>query len=137
MWRLHRELGYTDTSIHRLEVGPRVTLRPLLPTMTFNVLLVGAGEINFGSVEGPWNHSRRLESKLGTSLRVVGLVDPDQSRAAAALAGKQASDAAPAYASCKTFSTVAEAAESLSNGLPPQCVFPILWYCISPRVRDT
>ncbi|KAH9920425.1 putative oxidoreductase C terminal-domain-containing protein [Fomitopsis serialis] len=81
--------------------------------MTFNVLLVGAGEINFGSVEGPWNH-------LGTSLRVVGLVDPDQSRAAAALAGKQASDAASAYTSCKTFSTVAEAVANLSDGLLPQ-----------------
>ncbi|TFY51946.1 hypothetical protein EVJ58_g10290 [Rhodofomes roseus] len=106
--------------------------------MTFNVLLVGAGEINFGSVEGPWNHvsaqplnltvcsnhqlyqSRRLESKLGKSLRVVGLVDPDQSRAAAALEGKLASEVAPAYVSCRAFSTVSEAAAALSDDLLPQ-----------------
>ncbi|PCH39968.1 hypothetical protein WOLCODRAFT_161996 [Wolfiporia cocos MD-104 SS10] len=76
----------------------------------FNILLIGAGEINFGSVEGPWNHSLRLEQVLGADLRVVGLVDPDVTRARAALDGKLAGPTAPAYASCKVFPSVAAAA---------------------------
>ena len=29
--------------------------------MQFRVAFVGAGQINFGTDEGPWNHSARLE----------------------------------------------------------------------------
>ena len=61
-------------------------------------------------------------SKLGAELRIVGLVDPDQARAAAALECKRASDAAPAYASCMLFTTIDEAAVALSRELLPQCV---------------
>lgn len=46
-------------------------------TSPFNVILIGAGEINFGSVEGPWNHSARLEAILGTRLQVFAVVDPN------------------------------------------------------------
>lgn len=56
--------------------------------MVFNVLLVGAGEINFGSTEGPWNHTLRLETILGSQLRIVGLIDPDIPRAKAAINDK-------------------------------------------------
>ena len=31
-------------------------------TKVLNVGLLGAGGVNFGCVEGPWNHSKRLES---------------------------------------------------------------------------
>lgn len=34
---------------------------PPAPGKDFNVVIVGAGNINFGSDEGPWNHSFRLE----------------------------------------------------------------------------
>ena len=67
----------------------------LLPTMTFNVLLVGAGEINFGasysscrrpgapitaldcqgSVEGPWNHVRVLSTVPTLSLIDYAFID--------------------------------------------------------------
>ncbi|KAH9811922.1 putative oxidoreductase C terminal-domain-containing protein [Melampsora americana] len=42
----------------------------------FNVVFIGAGNINFGSDEGPWNHSVRLEHKLQTRLNVVAIIDP-------------------------------------------------------------
>ncbi|KAI8978865.1 putative oxidoreductase C terminal-domain-containing protein [Trametes punicea] len=86
--------------------------------MFFNVLLIGAGEINFGSVEGPWNHTLRLENILGPRLRVVALVDVDESRAKAAIEAKLASPFASGYADCKVFPTVVEAAQSLLPDLP-------------------
>lgn len=90
--------------------------------MSINVLLVGAGEINFGSVEGPWNHSLRLERKLGDRLRVVALVDPDISRAKAAIEYKLAGLTAKAYQDCHAYATVKLAADSLSaeNNNQPQ-----------------
>ena len=35
--------------------------KPPAPGEDFRVAIVGAGNINFGSDEGPWNHSFRLE----------------------------------------------------------------------------
>ena len=35
--------------------------KPPAPGADFRVAIVGAGNINFGSDEGPWNHSFRLE----------------------------------------------------------------------------
>ncbi|KAI0669146.1 putative oxidoreductase C terminal-domain-containing protein [Trametes maxima] len=83
-----------------------------------NVLLIGAGEINFGSVEGPWNHTLRLEKILGSRLRVVALVDIDVSRAQAAIDAKLHSPVANSYVQCKAFTTVAEAARSLLSVTP-------------------
>lgn len=38
---------------------------PPQPGENFNVVIIGAGGINFGSLEGgPWNHSFRLEHKV-------------------------------------------------------------------------
>jgi hypothetical protein len=38
---------------------------PPAPGENFNVVIIGAGGINFGSIEGgPWNHSFRLEHKV-------------------------------------------------------------------------
>ncbi|KAI0647674.1 putative oxidoreductase C terminal-domain-containing protein [Trametes meyenii] len=82
-----------------------------------NILLVGAGEINFGSVEGPWNHVRYYRI-LGPRLRVVALVDIDVSRAQAAIDAKLRSPAAEAYAQCKAFPTVVDAARFLLSVKP-------------------
>ncbi|KAH9942270.1 putative oxidoreductase C terminal-domain-containing protein [Epithele typhae] len=90
---------------------------------TFNVLIVGAGEINFGSVEGPWNHaslSLRLERILGPRLRVVGLIDPDAARADVALTSKLASPAASSWKDCKALPSVAAAAGVLALGALPR-----------------
>ncbi|KAH9890095.1 putative oxidoreductase C terminal-domain-containing protein [Cubamyces lactineus] len=83
-----------------------------------NVLLIGAGEINFGSVEGPWNHTLRLERILGARLRVVALIDVDGARAKAAIDEKLASPVASAYADCKVYPTAMEAARSLLPDVP-------------------
>ncbi|TEB35861.1 NAD binding dehydrogenase [Coprinellus micaceus] len=51
----------------------------------------------FGSPEGPWNHSFRLEHKLGPRLKVVGLIDPNTKRAQEALDKKCETFVASAY----------------------------------------
>jgi predicted dehydrogenase len=49
---------------------------------------VGAGGVNFGGAEGPWDHATRLETIEG--LAVVGLADPDAARAEGVLARRRA-----------------------------------------------
>lgn len=70
---------------------------PPAPGKDFNVVIVGAGNINFGSDEGPWNHSFRLEHKLGPRLKVVALIDPSAARADSALTIKRNSFVLSAY----------------------------------------
>ncbi|WVF71483.1 hypothetical protein IAT40_006289 [Kwoniella sp. CBS 6097] len=85
-------------------------------TKPFNVLLLGAGPINFGSTEGPWNHSKRLEQKLGSRLNVVGLIDRDQDRADRVLAIKRADDNVKSgYEKTKVFGSIDEAAKALKG----------------------
>ncbi len=86
---------------------------------TVTVLIVGAGNINFGSPEGPWNHSKRLEAHLGARLRVVGIVDPATDGAPAVLAAKAVSPAAPAYAGTAVYPSVKAAA---AQSPPPDLV---------------
>ena len=38
------------------------------------IAFVGAGAVNFGGTEGPWDHATRLERIKG--LEVVAIVDP-------------------------------------------------------------
>ncbi|WOO78419.1 putative protein UNK417 [Vanrija pseudolonga] len=114
-----------------LRTAPRVQLRALSdipqakvvpePGPPVNVLIVGAGNINFGSDEGPWNHSQRLEAKLGARLRVVGLVDPAAERAQGVLASKAATLAAPAYAETVVYPSVQAATAALAAS-PPDLV---------------
>ncbi|KAI1794773.1 putative oxidoreductase C terminal-domain-containing protein [Ganoderma leucocontextum] len=98
-----------------------------------NVLLVGAGEINFGSVEGPWNHTSRLEKILASRLRIVGLVDPDRSRASDALNSKLRSAVSDAWKACALFPTIADAAASI----PPESVPHIAIVGAPPFARGT
>lgn len=52
------------------------------------VAFIGAGGINFGSPEGPWNHSLRLEKKLGQRLIVSHIIDPNQQQVQTVLQNK-------------------------------------------------
>lgn len=80
----------------------------------FNVLLLGAGPINFGTVEGPWNHSRRLEEILGPRLRIVGVVDKNKERAERVLAIKRAdASVAQSYESTNIFNSLDNAGSTL------------------------
>ncbi|OCF59345.1 NAD binding dehydrogenase [Kwoniella mangroviensis CBS 10435] len=85
------------------------------------VLVIGAGNINFGSDEGPWNHSQRVEQKLGNRLKIVGLVDPATARAQAVLDAKRLTFASPAYADTPIYHSVQEAISRLSAS-PPDLV---------------
>ena len=114
---------------------------------TFNVLLLGAGPVNFGTTEGPWNHvsryyhilseltlvqttwtvsfvyryvSAKLTSRiLGDRLNVVGVVERDQERGERVLSLKRA-DSKAGYSNTKIFSSLDEAGSALSaaNNLP-------------------
>ena len=44
--------------------------------MQVKVAFIGAGGINFGSPEGPWNHSARLQ--LLPDVTFSAIVDPNQ-----------------------------------------------------------
>ncbi|KIJ44101.1 hypothetical protein M422DRAFT_228745 [Sphaerobolus stellatus SS14] len=74
----------------------------------FNVIFIGAGNIMFGSDEGPWNHSFRLEHKLGPRLKVVALIDPAVERARAVLQKKRASFVVSAYQDTRIFKSLDE-----------------------------
>jgi len=42
---------------------------------------VGAGQVNFGGGEGPWDHASRLEKLFPRyPLEIVGIADPDLER---------------------------------------------------------
>jgi hypothetical protein len=60
----------------------------------------------FGSHEGPWNHSFRLEHKLGPRLKVQALIDPNVERARAVLADKCQSFVVSAYKNTKVYKTI-------------------------------
>ena len=87
------------------------------------VVFVGAGAINFGGAEGPWDHATRLE-KLGGA-RVVALVEPHTSRAETVLNTRQTGPHADMYHGCKMYKSVAEfletggGADVMFLGIPP------------------
>lgn len=104
--------------------SPAPKRRPLLPfeaAMTedlFQVILIGAGEINFGSPEGPWNHTARLEAELKASLKILAIIDPDvkrsQSRVAEKLRNTDANVRA-AYEQTSCYKSIQDASVFLGN----------------------
>lgn len=70
----------------------------------------------FGSAEGPWNHSFRLEHKLGPRLKVAALVDPNTERANNVLAEKRVSFVESAYRDTKVYRTIDEYYAALKEG---------------------
>ncbi|KAG9030429.1 hypothetical protein FRB95_003935 [Tulasnella sp. JGI-2019a] len=92
------------------------------PGADFNVLLIGAGNIMFGLDEGPWNHSIRLEHKLGPRLKIVALVDPSVARAESVLTDKRASFAEAAYRDTKVFKTIEDYKEATRGSQDPHAI---------------
>lgn len=88
----------------------------------FNVLFIGAGNIMFGSPEGPWNHSFRLEHKLGPRLKVVALVDPATERAQAVLQQKCESFVRSAYEHTRVCKTLDEFMNTMTKKEYPKAV---------------
>ncbi|KAF8136621.1 putative oxidoreductase C terminal-domain-containing protein [Boletus edulis] len=80
----------------------------------FNVVFVGAGNIMFGSDEGPWNHSFRFEHKLGLRLKVVALIDPATERATAVLQKKCDSFVVSAYRDTRVYKSLDDFAKNVT-----------------------
>jgi len=86
------------------------------------IAFIGAGGVNFGSAEGPWDHATRLEALGGVA--VVGLADPDTARAEAVLAARRAGPAGAMYAGAEVFGDfrkmlAAARPEAVFIGVPP------------------
>ena len=83
---------------------------------------IGAGAINFGGAEGPWDHATRLEKMTG--LQFVGIADPLTEKAEEVLAVRKASPAGSLYAECRVYPTTAAMLEearpdAVLVGTPP------------------
>ncbi|GLB35013.1 putative oxidoreductase C terminal [Lyophyllum shimeji] len=88
----------------------------------FNVVFIGAGNIMFGSEEGPWNHSFRFEHKLGPRLKVVALIDPAIERATAVLQKKCESFVVSAYQDTRVFKTLEDFVKNMAPRDKPRAV---------------
>lgn len=100
---------------------------------SFRVAFVGAGQINFGSPEGPWNHSIRLEKKLGERLQVVALVEPFEQVSADVLKMKRASPASAAYKDTAVYTTVEEFISATTPETRPHAI----WIGTPPSSRGS
>jgi len=88
----------------------------------FNVVFVGAGNIMFGSDEGPWNHSFRFEHKLGPRLKVVAVIDPNIERANVVLRKKRETFVRSAYEHSRIFKTLDDFVHSMTPRDLPRAV---------------
>ena len=68
---------------------------------TVKLAFIGAGGVNFGGAEGPWDHASRFETIKG--VECVGVADVDVIRASNALATRQAGPYPEAWATCQVF----------------------------------
>ncbi|KIY50862.1 hypothetical protein FISHEDRAFT_71176 [Fistulina hepatica ATCC 64428] len=91
-------------------------------THSFNVVFIGAGNIMFGSDEGPWNHSFRLEHKLGPRLKVVALIDPAIDRARAVLKKKCESFVVSAYQDTRVYKTLDDFVKNMTPKDRPKMI---------------
>ena len=74
------------------------------------VLFIGAGTVNFGGSEGPWDHSRRLEQLGG--VQVVAIADPDLPKAKKLLDTKLGGKFADMYTGCIVMANYLDAIET-------------------------
>lgn len=93
-----------------------------MPTNPLRVGFIGAGFVNFGGGEGPWDHASRLERFA--DVEVVGIADPDQARAHRQLEQRQHGANPKIYANCRIFGQwwqMLEAAkvDAVIIGMPP------------------
>ena len=96
---------------------------PPAPGDDFRVVMVSAGNINFGSEEGPWNHSFRLEHKLGPRLKVTALIDPNPERAGKVLKTKRESFVLSAYKDTIVYPSIQAYMSSLTPDKRPHAVW--------------
>ncbi|WFD43028.1 hypothetical protein MPSI1_001679 [Malassezia psittaci] len=117
------DFEHVETAMYRQE--------PPSPGEDFRLVIVGAGNINFGSDEGPWNHSFRLEHKLGPRLKVVALVDPAQDRANEVLEAKRNSFVVSAYKDTLVYRDI----EDYLKAVKPESHPHAIWVGSPPAFR--
>jgi len=99
-------------------------------TTVIKLAFVGAGQVNFGGGEGPWNHVKRLEKIVGNEypIRVVGICDPNLQQAQKVLQLRRESASTSIlkdmWEETKTFSNLTEMLDSTTPhavfiGVPP------------------
>ncbi|CAD6904425.1 unnamed protein product [Tilletia controversa] len=96
---------------------------PPAPGADFNVVIVGAGNINVSSDEGPWNHSFRLEHKLGPRLKVVALIDPSAARAESVLSVKRNSFVLSAYKDTIVYPSIESYVQNMDLNKKPHAIW--------------
>ncbi|KAJ3763492.1 putative oxidoreductase C terminal-domain-containing protein [Lentinula raphanica] len=107
-------------SIDPRKLVPMDKMTHISGTDDFNVVFIGAGNIMFGSEEGPWNHSFRFEHKLGRRLKVVALIDPATERAKEVLRKKCDSFVISAYENTRIYKNFEEFHKNLPKSLRPR-----------------
>lgn len=90
---------------------------------------IGAGGVNFGGPEGPWDHASRLErystdNASRVEVVVSAVVEPDKARAEAVLTARRASPQYSfMYTNTQIFSSVAEMLDESHMNARPDAVF--------------
>ncbi|CAA20147.2 NAD binding dehydrogenase [Schizosaccharomyces pombe] len=114
-----------EISSHLPQSAPEPTGPP------FKCAIFGCGGINFGTAEGPWNNSQKLELVLGHRLQVVALLSPHKSSHERVLKQKAETEYASSYANTREFYSADEYLEYLDShpeekpdayiiGIPPE-----------------
>ncbi len=85
---------------------------------------IGAGSVNFGGGEGPWDHASRVEKLPAT--QIVAVADPCTDRAQQAIDARRATSAGDRYEQAQVYADyhdmLAQAdLDAVFVGLPPQC----------------
>ncbi|WFC94946.1 hypothetical protein MBRA1_001584 [Malassezia brasiliensis] len=109
------DFEHVETAMYRQE--------PPEPGEDFLLAIVGAGNINFGSDEGPWNHSFRLEHKLGPRLKVVALIDPAKERAEEVLEAKRKSFVVSAYKDTVIYADIEDYLKAITPETRPHAIW--------------
>jgi len=102
---------------------------------SLRIAFIGAGQVNFGGGEGPWNHARRLEEisvincqdkEVPLTINVVGIADPFSTHAEKILqAQRQKSIKPDMWKDTKVFSSYKDMINEIPNidavfiGVPP------------------
>ena len=73
-----------------------------MPLQPLRIAFIGAGFVNFGGGEGPWDHASRLEQM--PNVEVAAICDPDQARATAQLERRKHGARPDIYRNCRILS---------------------------------
>jgi len=97
-----------------------------MSSATIRLAFVGAGQVNFGGGEGPWNHVKRLEAmyvrEADFPIEVVGICDPLLKQAEAVLEVRRSNPDTrykKMWESTRVFSTLVD----MLDATQPHCVF--------------